>query len=792
MKPDRLSFELAIDYLKMQGRITSIRARLRWFFILVSVIPMVLMITVVTIQSRAAMGQQVINDLERVSSISAQSVQDWLHNRVKDARVLAGNEQIQSMDPYNASVVVSKFYKEWDIYESIFVARKDGKTIATNNSKVFFMNDQDYFKEAISGEVYISQPVVSKDTRNVVVVISSPVWQKDEVIGVVGMTISMEHIGKILTLAQLGDTGEVYLVNRESLMITPSRFEEDLKSAGLIEDRSVLNLQVDSPADQMALSGNDGAIITQDYRGKQVLAAYRWIPGQEWGLIAKQDLSEAYADVNAMQNFLILVIILSGLVVSLLSILISNKIAHPIMEMASVAEDVSTGKIERQISHSSNDEIGRLAESLRSMVDYQKSIAALTSELASGNFTIKVMPRSEEDVLGNAFQRMVTGLKPILQGVKGNAEKLKIASDELALASSQAGVASNQIAATLQQVVKGINQQTDATSHTAASVERLSETIDQVARGAEEQAQSIEKMTSISENLENVIGRVAGNAGFASEGSLMASRTAQNGQAAVLATIDAMESIQERVEISSNKVMEMGERSKQIGQIIETIGEIASQTNLLALNAAIEAARAGDSGKGFAVVADEVRVLAERAAVATKEIATLVKNIQRAVNEAVSSMADEASQVEIGVNRSQIAKEALEKILTATDDVNRQAEDVAQDAGAMRRLYSDLMNAAGFVSKIAAENAAATEAMSSDSLQITQAVENIASVSEENSASIEEISASTGEMSAQVQGVKNSSNTLAQMADVLQEMVNNFRLDGRLPEQEVNSTTEVT
>jgi methyl-accepting chemotaxis protein len=256
--------------------------------------------------------------------------------------------------------------------------------------------------------------------------------------------------------------------------------------------------------------------------------------------------------------------------------------------------------------------------------------------------------------------------------------------------------------------------------------------------------------------------------------SAEAAKHSRDGAQTVKETILGMETIRYKVNLSADKVQEMGNRSGEIGVIVETIEDIASQTNLLALNAAIEAARAGEQGKGFAVVADEVRKLAERSSIATKEISSLVKGIQNTVSEAISTMMESAAEVEAGVGRANLAGKALDSILIVAESVYKQAEDAGNAAARVSAAATEMVEAVDAVSAVIEENSTAMDSMAENSSQLKQAVETTSSSSEENSAAVEEVSGATEEVLAQVEQVSCSAVSLMQMAQVLQKVVAQF------------------
>jgi len=517
-------------------------------------------------------------------------------------------------------------------------------------------------------------------------------------------------------------------------------------------------------------------------------ASARTIQDQLTAMIETKDrLAKNIADENtkaANQANLIMIAVISIAVVAALGfgVVISRSITVPLNLVVKTSQALSVGELAREMSKAEKDtvrlrkdEIGEIGKSFEQLINYMQEMGVAAASIADNDLTISVTPKSEKDELGNAFAKMAAGLREAVGQVAESANAVSAAAAQLASASEQSGDASRQIATTIQQVAMGITQQTGGVTKTSASVEQMNRAIDGVAQGAQEQAKAISKASLVTSRISAAIEQVASNAQSVTRDSAQAASHSREGAKTVQETIAGMEAIRSKVGLSAEKVEEMGTRSEEIGAIVETIEDIASQTNLLALNAAIEAARAGEQGKGFAVVADEVRKLAERSSLATKEIAALIKGIQKTVNDAVTAMKASASEVEAGVLRANSAGKVLDNILVAAESVYKQAEDAGSAAAKVSQAAGELVEAVDAVSAVIEENTAATEEMAANSSELTQSIENIASVSEENSAAVEEVSASTEEVSAQVEEVSASATSLMEMAQRLSLVVSKFK-----------------
>ena len=594
--------------------------------------------------------------------------------------------------------------------------------------------------------------------------------------GIAGVDVSLNTLDTQVSEIKVFDSGYAFLVSNTGIFVSaPDKTLIGTTSlSSFAKEKNNPQLEEISAHIQ---AGESGYVQTNDpFTGNKVTAFYTPVKTGNWGFVVVAPDAEMLAGVNQLRITLIIVCIAGIVLMAGLIWFVTQRLTRPIVLISKAADQIASGDLGLALQTRDEDEIGQTIYAFNRMVEYLQDMARAAQKVADGDLTEKFQAQSARDVLGNAFASMVNTLHTSVSKVDETAQALLNASAQLAAASEQTGEATSQIATTIQQVALGTAQQTAGITKTSASVEQMGRAIDGVARGAQEQAKAISMASQITSRINTAIEQVTDNARAVTRDSAQAATYSRDGAKTVKETITGMETIRTKVGLSAAKVEEMGTRSEQIGTIVETIEDIASQTNLLALNAAIEAARAGEQGKGFAVVADEVRKLAERSSLATKEIAALIKGIQKTVSEAVTAMQASAAEVEVGVTRANSAGEVLDNILGAAEAVYKQAEDAGHAAAKVSAAAAELVEAVDSVSAVVEENTAATEEMAANSSELTQAIENIASVSEENSAAVEEVSASTEEVSAQVEEVSASAASLMDMAQKLQQVVRQFKL----------------
>ncbi|OAI27028.1 MULTISPECIES: methyl-accepting chemotaxis protein [Methylomonas] len=233
----------------------------------------------------------------------------------------------------------------------------------------------------------------------------------------------------------------------------------------------------------------------------------------------------------------------------------------------------------------------------------------------------------------------------------------------------------NRVAAAIQAALRDL---LNGIADNASNAERLLTTADLASQSSERQSEAAASMAATVEELTVSINQVAENAARAFDLAHQSGDAARSGGAVIADSIRQMREIATRIEQTSMSVQHLGAASEEISGIIRVIRDVAEQTNLLALNAAIEAARAGEQGRGFAVVADEVRKLAERTAVATRDIGVKITAIQAGVKDAAARMTEAVELVETGVAVADGAGNSVKLITERTQDSEAEANAISR------------------------------------------------------------------------------------------------------------------
>jgi len=327
--------------------------------------------------------------------------------------------------------------------------------------------------------------------------------------------------------------------------------------------------------------------------------------------------------VQASNGFAIRLIIMTlafCLVFSLLNRwLLTGMIGKPIKELTSASDKIARGNIQVDLKLHTDDEIGRLADSFRSLEARSSQQTTMLEKLASGDLTLQIQPSSPEDSMNIAMADMVGNLNNMFSEVNRTAEFV--------------ARGSNQIADGAQFLADGSTKQ-------AGAVEHLSLSATDVAAKAKDSADMAKKAASLAQAIKE---------------------NAETGSQQMDKMMQAVEDI--------------NESSRKISQVMKIIDNIAFQTNILALNAAVEAARAGQYGKGFAVVAEEVRSLAGKSAAAAKDTGALIEDSMTKASLGSQIAADTAASladIVSGIAESNLIIEAI------ADDFGEQTAAIEQ------------------------------------------------------------------------------------------------------------------
>lgn len=503
-------------------------------------------------------------------------------------------------------------------------------------------SDRAYFKEAMEGKAFVSEPLVSKVTGELTIIVSAPIWKdgimNGEIDGVVYFVPKETFLNDIVGGLRVSKGGSAYMLDADGNTIAHKNIEAVREQENTIEDaKSDSSLKALAAIEKDMIAGENG-FAEYSYGGDDKFSAYSAVPDTNgWSIAITAPVSDFNgASVRGIIVTIVLLII-TAIIASLIAIRIAANIGTPIKACAKRLELLSKGDLDAPVPEfKSKDEVGNLVVSTGIIVEglgmILKDTDYLLDQMGRGNFVVD--SKVPERYIGN-FEGMLVSMRKIRNKL----------SDVL----MQIHTSSEQISAGASQVSDGAQSLAQGATEQASSIQELAATIQEISQSSRQTATASE---STKDHVEEAGGEV----------------------------IRSNEMMTEMI----TAMKEISDSSDKISKIITTIEDIAFQTNILALNAAVESARAGEAGKGFAVVADEVRNLAsksDQAAKATKELIEnsiiSVENGNAIVNDVTAALKKTTELAELAVGDMVKVAGMVDEAATAISQVTEGLDQIS-------------------------------------------------------------------------------------------------------------------
>lgn len=555
--------------------------------------------------SYAKVKEGITSSAKASLSVYARQIDDWLEQQGQFAASQANaagklvsaagdrshnDEFLDSVMLLNSALLdCYTAYEDTDLYMAV-------TDVANDLPAGFDATARSWYQDAVSRrDTVFTAPYIDTATGNMIITVSSPIYENGEITGVFGCDITLSYIMELAGSMHITENGYPVLIdssNNFMLHQNPDYTPHIANGNAVIS--SVSQAQGDYSAVMSALlSGEDFFGQMTDFDGESKYFAFAPLDSAHWRIGFVIPLTDVNGTLNSLAVTYAVLLVVFVAVGTLVVVSVTGIQLRPLRHISAIAARIASGDLSAEFDYNASDEIGDLCANFARCTGaarwYITDISEKLRRLADGDFTVKVTAEYIGDYA------------PIKESLSHIIESMRRTLNKIDAASKQVNTSASDVANSSRDLAEGVKNQTNSLARLSSDMDQVismvkeSDCLAQSARCLAENAMSELKMSS--EEMKKLLGAMG----------------------------------------------EISRMSEETAKIVKTIDDIAFQTNILALNASVEAARAGAAGKGFAVVADEVRNLAGKSAEAASHTSSLITSTAEAVT-AGAALADSTAR----------------------------------------------------------------------------------------------------------------------------------------------------
>ena len=638
----------------------SIKSHIVKSTLLIVIIPLIIMGGYAINSNYQSSMNHTLENLSSSVSIASERIK-WEMKSVQNVAIETGGKTAFTVEDFatdaEKQALLDSIAKGYGFERGNFI-NKDG--IGLDGSDY---NDREYYRQAMLGKPFVSDPLVSKITGKITIIIAAPVWENgvygSNSIGCVYFVPNEEFLNDIVRGLASGD-GSAYVLNKNGVCIANRDADKVKDNLSYIELSASDDAYKGIAEIHKLMTRGESGTANFTFKGASTVIAYAPIPDTDGWSLAIQYPARTFMMETYIIEIVVLVLIVVAVICSVVSAnVLGRRIGSPVSACSERLKKLSEGDLTSPVPEiHTGDEVEILSDATRVLVDNMNGIigdmSRMLTAMAGGDFAVR--PECPEEAFRGDFHALYDAVNEITRRLTSTLSQINISADQVSSGSGQ-----------------------------------VSDGAQSLSQGATEQASSVEELAASIKTIENRI--------------VDTTNDCETGRTLVAETAEYIAKASQEMSTLTAAMQDISGAAGEIGKIIKTIEDIAFQTNILALNAAVEAARAGEAGKGFAVVADEVRNLASKSADASHDTSKFIESTIKAVERGTritASTSEAVSQVE---SRANGVKNIVDNIAAASE---QQADMVRQITVGIDQISSTVQT----TSATAEESAAASEELS--------------------------------------------------------------------------------